>query len=162
MVSVTLREEDLNVMFDHAVREYPDECCGIIIGEQGTAVRNEVRPCANIQRQLKQKYPHLYQRDADTGYFVDPKEMMAVFDDAAKRKLDIVGFYHSHPNHEPYWSEEDHRAAMWAGAGEPSYPSAFHVVVSIYGGVVKSAAAYVWDEANKVFARKDIARGGRG
>ncbi len=142
-------------MHDHAIREFPNECCGIIIGSATDPSSVEVRPCANIQHELKEKYPHLYQRDADTGYFVDPKELMTIFDEAARKKLDIVGFYHSHPNHEPYWSAEDHRAAMWAGTEEPSFPDAYHIVISIYDGAVKSYSMYMWDAGLKLFTCRE-------
>jgi len=151
-----LRPEDLEVMYAHAEREYPDECCGVVIGKHGDPSSNEVRPCANIQRQLKEKYPHLYQRDADTGYFMDPKDLKTAFEDASAAGLDLVGFYHSHPNHDAYWSEEDHRAAMWAGADEPSFPDAGHVVISIYDGKTKGAAMFEWSVAEKRFVRSEI------
>jgi len=156
MSSKTLRPEDMEIMYSHAVREYPNECCGIILGKVGDPSFNEVRPGTNIQQQLKEQYPHLYQRDADTGYFLDPKELMAAFTDAEKRELEVTGFYHSHPNHAPYWSDEDHRAAMWAGTGEPSYPDTYHVVISIYDGIVKGAAMFLWDAVSGQFVEEPI------
>jgi len=153
---IDLRPEDLDAMFSHAEREYPNECCGVIIGKTGDSSKNEVRPGTNIQAQLKERYPELYQRGADTGYFLDPKELRAAFEDAAARGLDVIGFYHSHPNHDAYWSEEDHRAAMWAGTDEPSFPDAVHVVISIFDGKVRGAAAFVWDERERRFIRHDF------
>lgn len=151
-----LRPEDLEIMFDHARREYPHECCGVIIGDISDSSKNEVRPGTNIQNQLKEKYPDLYQRAADTGYFLDPKELKKAFEDAAKTGRDVIGFYHSHPEHDAYWSEEDHRAAMWADMDEPSFPDAGHVVISIYGGVVKEAAMFIWSQEERRFLRREI------
>lgn len=148
---------DLKVMNDHAEREYPNECCGIILGDRGDPSQNEVRPCKNIQNELKEKYPDKYSRDADTGYFIDPKELITAFNDAAKRKLEVIGFYHSHPDHEAFWSEQDHRAAMWAGGDEPSYPGADHVVISIFHGEAKGAAVFAWNPESKHYERNDLA-----
>ena len=148
---MNLRTQDLEEMYHHAEREFPSECCGVVIGEKGNSRRNEVRPCKNIQHELKEKYPNQYSRDSDTGYFMDPKELKAAFDDAARQKLEVVGFYHSHPNHDAYWSEEDHRASLWGD--EPSFPEAFHVVISIYHGKVKGYAAFEWDGSLKRFAQ---------
>ncbi len=156
MSAPKLRPQDIKIMYDHAVDQYPNECCGIIIGKSDEPEKTEVRRCANIQHELKERYPHLYQRDADTGYFVDPKELIAAFKDAADNGLDVIGFYHSHPNHDPYWSKEDHRAAMWAGTDEPSFPGAFHVVVSIYDGVVRGAAMFIWDPQSGGFAGRAV------
>ncbi|MBI4666672.1 MAG: M67 family metallopeptidase [Nitrospinae bacterium] len=149
-----LRPEDLEVMFAHARREFPNECCGVILGALGDYSKNEVRPCANIQHQLKEKYPELYTRDADTGYFMDPKDLKHAFEDAMKNGKTVIGFYHSHPGHEAYWSGEDHRAAMWAGSDEPSFPDASHVVISVYEDGVKGHAVFSWSPAEGRFARK--------
>lgn len=146
---------DIDIMYRHAERQYPNECCGVIIGDAADPSKSEVISCTNIQHELKEKYPHLYSRDADTGYFIDPKELKAAFDRASKLKLAVIGFYHSHPNHDAYWSEEDNRAAMWGD--EPSFPGAFHVVISIYNGKAKGYAAFGWDADSKSF--KNISPG---
>ncbi len=151
-----LRPEDIQVMKDHAERDFPNECCGVIIGDHDDPSNNEVRPCANIQQELKEKDPERYSRDADTGYYLDPKDLMKAMKDASKRGLDIAGFYHSHPNHDAYWSEEDQRAAMWGGADEPSYPDACHVVISIRNGIAKEAAGFKWSHEEKMYKRYDI------
>ncbi|MGK7344512.1 MAG: Mov34/MPN/PAD-1 family protein [Candidatus Nitrospinota bacterium M3_3B_026] len=151
-----IRKEDLAVMYGHAEAEYPDECCGVIIGDPEDPGANEVRPGKNIQAQLKEKYPDVYSRGADTGYFLDPRDLKAAFEEAAKRGLQVIGFYHSHPEHEAYWSEEDNRAAMWEGSDEPFYPDAVHVVISIFDGKAKGAAAFAWDNEEKRFTRHDL------
>lgn len=150
---LVLNPSDIIVMSDHAKREFPDECCGVILGSPSDPSRNEVRPCANIQRELKERYPHLYSRDADTGYYMDPKDLKSAFDDASRRGLEVVGFYHSHPNHDAYWSDEDHRASLWAGTDEPSFPDTSHVVISVYDGEVKDIAIFTWRPEIKEFVR---------
>lgn len=144
-------------MYAHAEREYPNECCGVIIGVHGDPSKNETRPCKNIQNELKDKYPGENLRSADTGYFMDPADVRAAFENAAKKKLDVIGFYHSHPDHEPYWSKEDHKASMWAGTCDPSFPDASNIVISVVDGVVKGAAIFCWDEEAKKHIRSDIA-----
>ena len=151
-----LRTEDFNIMKDHAEREFPHECCGVIIGDFSDVTKTEVRPCTNIQNELNEKYPDKYTRNADTGYFIDPEELHKAMTDAANRKLDIIGFYHSHPNHDPYWSAEDNRSAMWEGTNEPLYPDASHVVISVYDGKVAGASIFKWNELEKKFLQNDV------
>ena len=153
MSSIMLREEDYAIMYDHAEREFPNESCGLIIGDLDDLSKTEVRPCANIQHLMKEKYPDQFQRDADTGYFMDPKEVRVAFEDAGKKQLQVIGFYHSHPNHDAYWSDEDHRAAMWAGTEEPSFPDAANIVISVYDGKVKGSAMFCWNDETKKFER---------
>ncbi|VAX22535.1 hypothetical protein MNBD_NITROSPINAE01-1777 [hydrothermal vent metagenome] len=151
-----LRAKDFDVMKEHAEREFPHECCGVIIGDFSDNTKTEVRPCANIQNELNEKYPDKYTRSANTGYFIDPKDLHKAMMDASKQNLDIIGFYHSHPNHEPYWSAEDNRAAMWEGTGEPLYPDASHVVISVYDGKVKGASVFKWNDPEKKFLQHDV------
>ncbi|HEB72617.1 MAG TPA: M67 family peptidase [Nitrospirae bacterium] len=156
MSALKLRPEDLEIMYAHAADQFPNESCGVVLGKADEPEKTEVRRLTNIQRQLNKLYPDLYQRDADTGYFADPKELIRVFKDAASGGLEVIGFYHSHPNHDAYWSIEDHKAAMWAGTDEPSFPDAFHVVISVYDGVVKGAAMFRWDAKSKSFTESSI------
>jgi len=48
-------------------------------------------------------------------YNIDPKELIAAQKQARQAGLDIVGFYHSHPNHPPRWSQTDLAEAHWIG-----------------------------------------------
>jgi len=149
-----LRQEDLEVMERHAEQEFPHECCGLVLGKPGDSSRNEVRPCGNIQEEMRRRDPDAFQRGADTGYFMDPKDLRDAFRDAAEKGLEIVGFYHSHPDHGAYWSEEDHRAAMWGD--EPSYPDAFHVVISVMNGKVAGKSLFLWDAPGRRFTAVDL------
>ncbi|MBI4828209.1 MAG: M67 family metallopeptidase [Nitrospinae bacterium] len=154
--TVAPRPEDLQVMFEHAMREYPFESCGVVIGAPGDPARNAVIPCKNIQRELHERDPQHFRRDADTGYFMDPKDLKNAFTRAAREGLEVVGFYHSHPNHGAYWSAEDHRAAMWADSGEPSYPGAFHIVISVVEGRAREARMFVWDGVSGSFIERAV------
>ncbi len=156
MKPVKLLRRDLDAMFKHAKSEYPSESCGVIIGDLDDPAKNRVRPCANIQNKLKEKYPDTYERGADTGYFMDPKDVRLAFEDANSMGLEVIGFYHSHPDHDAYWSDEDHKAAMWAGTDEPSFPEASNVVISIKEGEVKDVAIFTWNADEKSFVKSGI------
>ena len=146
------RPEDIKAMAAHAEREYPSECCGVILGKRDDPSKNQVRPCKNIQEEMRRRDPDSFKRGADTGYFMDPKDLRDAFMDAHKLGLELIGFYHSHPEHGPYWSDEDHRAAMWGD--EPSYPDAFHVVISVIKGEAAGHSVFAWDEAAKRFSAR--------
>lgn len=144
-----MRPEDLEAMDRQAEEEFPHECCGLVLGKPGDPSKNEVRPCRNIQEEMRQRDPEAFQRGADTGYFMDPKDLHEAFKEAAKKGLEVVGFYHSHPDHGAYWSEEDHKAAMWGD--EPSYPDAFQVVISVMRGKVAQRTLFLWNPEARRF-----------
>ena len=139
-LQIILSEPALAEIGRHAVETFPDECCGVVL-DYGK--RDEVRRLENIQNRLHALDPETYPRLATIAYAMDPKELEAVLDRAAAAGARVKAFYHSHPNHEAYFSAEDKAFAM--PFGEPTFPDAAQLVVSIYDRVVKRVAAYAWD-----------------
>ena len=133
----------------HALAEYPDECCGIIIGKVGDHSEDVLFRCTNIQNKLHEMDPKIHTRDARTAFHIDPRELMKILKEAEKRALAVKVFYHSHPEHDAYFSEEDKRMALFGD--EPTYPDARHLVVSVYGGAIKNSALFFWNPDNKAF-----------
>ena len=131
-----------------AEREFPYECCGFIIGNHSI---EEVRAIANIQNTQHAKDPQAFPRDARTAFLMDPKEHLAVMREIDERKLALKIVYHSHPDHEAYFSETDRRQACSFEPGYPDYPETAYLVMSIMGGKFHRAAAFIWDEPKKEF-----------
>ncbi|MGH7804347.1 MAG: Mov34/MPN/PAD-1 family protein [Candidatus Binatia bacterium] len=130
-----------------AVAAYPEESCGIVLADGDAEL---VRPVPNIQNRLHAEDPAKHPRDARIAYFMEPKALFAVLEESDKQKRPIRVFYHSHPEHDAYFSNEDReRALAW---DEPAYPDAVYLVVSVYGGAIKDRRAYAWDEARRDFA----------
>lgn len=130
-------------MLDHARTEYPRECVGAIIGNGSDSSKNRLIRLSNVQDQMHENDPGRFNRDAKTGYFVDPKEVFNLVRKVESEGLKILAFYHSHPDHECFFSQEDHNAAvMW---DEPVYPGAEYIVISVIGGKIKDALIFSWD-----------------
>ena len=66
----------------------------------------------------------------------------------------LKAFYHSHPNHDAYFSAEDKAGAT--PFGEPTYPEAAQIVVSIYDRIVKRVRAYVWNPERQDFVEVPV------
>lgn len=80
----------LNSIKKHAIKTYPKECCGVLLG-----TFNEYAKVVNMSLELE--------NIADTNskhleYKIDTREILNIDAIASKYKLDIVGFYHSHPD----------------------------------------------------------------
>lgn len=135
----------------HAQDTFPDECCGAILS---SPFGDEVRRIANIQNAMHAKDPESYPRDAAIAYFMDPKELLAVLTAADSGEAKLKAFYHSHPNHDAYFSAEDKARAMFGD--EPAYPEATHVVISVYARQVRTIRAYSWEESAKDFVEIPI------
>ena len=89
----------------HAADEYPRECCGVLLGSRD----RELRHVQQIVR-CRNSHPAPAKR-----YQIEPAELIAVQRDARDLQMEIVGFYHSHPDHPPACSATDLQEANWAG-----------------------------------------------
>ncbi|MGH7833462.1 MAG: Mov34/MPN/PAD-1 family protein [Candidatus Binatia bacterium] len=130
----------------HAAEAFPEECCGVIVRH---GRRDEVRRLNNIQNLKHAQDPENNPRDAKIAYAMDPKELMAILEATERSGGELKAFYHSHPNHDAYFSEEDKAGAT--PLGEPTYADSAQIVISIYNRKVKQIRAYAWDEQEKDF-----------
>ena len=90
----------------HGEETYPHECCGVLLGEMngdGRKVTSVVR-CGNTRTD-----------SPENRYHIDPRELVKIQREGRERGEDIVGFYHSHPDHPPQWSQTDLAEAHWIG-----------------------------------------------
>ena len=90
----------------HGVETYPFECCGIMLGragEDGIEVSSLLR-AGNTRTDA-----------AHNRYHIDPRELIAAQREGRKLGLEIMGFYHSHPDHPAMWSSTDFAEAHWFG-----------------------------------------------
>ena len=98
-------------MVDHALREAPLECCGILAGKGRTVRRMFETRNADESR---------------TTYLMNPEQQLRVFREMEEEGLDMVAIYHSHPNTIPFPSVRDVRLA-W-------YPDVAYLIISLKDG----------------------------
>jgi len=138
----------MEAMVAQAEREYPHECCGFVIGDGDS---EEVRPITNIQEQKHREDPAAFPRDARTAFLMEPKEHLAVLQEIDRRGLKLKAVYHSHPDHDAYFSATDRAQACSFDPSEPDYPDAVYIVMSIRSGKFARAAAFAWDAGAREF-----------
>lgn len=135
-----LTKETVEKLYAHALEEYPFECCGVVAGNGDD---QKVHLCENIQNSLHSKDPARFTRDARTAYFIDRGDFDWIISNANENGDEIIALYHSHVEHEAYFSEEDFDAQTVFG--EPEFPDALHVVVSIIGKKINDIKCFKWD-----------------
>jgi [CysO sulfur-carrier protein]-S-L-cysteine hydrolase len=152
MRTVLISRQAFETMIAQAEREFPFECCGFIIGDD----TDEARPVRNIQNEKHTADPATFHRDARTAFLMDPREHLAVLQEIDRRKLKLKAVYHSHPDHEAYFSATDRAQACSFDPTEPDYPETAYIVLSVRNGKFSNAAAFVWDEARKDFTEAEL------
>lgn len=107
----------------HGEQTYPHECCGILLGKSDSD---------NITVHQLIRAGNTRTDSAHNRYHIAPQELIAAQREARKQSLDIVGFYHSHPDHPAQWSPTDFAEAHWFGCA--------YVITSVDGDKIKGAA----------------------
>jgi proteasome lid subunit RPN8/RPN11 len=103
----------------HGEETYPNECCGIMLG---TADGDRIAVAALLRA------GNTRTDSAHNRYNIAPRELIAAQREGRKLGLDIVGFYHSHPDHPAQYSTTDFAEAHWFGCA--------YVITSVYGDKV--------------------------
>lgn len=153
MTPASIERAIFDQIISQAEREFPYECCGFIISG---VTSEEARPITNIQNLKHAEDPASFTRDARTAFLMDPREHLAVLNEIDRRKLSLKAVYHSHPDHDAYFSATDRKQACSFDPGEPDYPDTIYIVLSIRGSKFSRAAAFVWDEARKDFIETEL------
>ncbi len=147
-----LAKTSLDAIRRHAERTYPNECCGVIVaGPDGGERVIELR---NVQDEMHARDPERYPRTARTAYTPDAAEFKRAHDLWETPGNRLLAFYHSHPDHDAYFSDED--VAQATPLGEPSYPQAVQIVVSVREGRAGDMKAYRWDEMSASFVETPL------
>lgn len=128
----------LREIYDHMESAYPHECCGLMIGTSDGSERvvHAFRKCRNLNTDR-----------AHDRYQMDPLCQLKAQQEFANTPWDIVGIYHSHPDHPSKASQTDTDAAF-AGYS--------YVIVSVQKGTVATAQSWDLNEAEKKFYEEPL------
>jgi len=136
-VTIEIPKSVLQAIHDHARAAYPEECCGFLLGHSDAPRRiEESRRARNVATENRAR-----------RYSIDPLELLHADDDARKKSLELIGVYHSHPDHPAAPSEYDRsRAASWLS----------YVIVSVVDREPKDVTAWQFDETARLFRPEAI------
>lgn len=109
----------------HGEATYPEECCGFLLGHMVDG-ENQVVAAHRAQNQREENRERRYQ--------ITPADYLAASKAAETQGLEIVGFYHSHPDHPAQPSQTD--------LEEATFPGFVYVIVSILNGVSDKLTAW--------------------
>ena len=127
----------LREIYDHTESSYPHECCGLMIGTfGGEKVVHAFRKCKNLNTER-----------AHDRYEMDPMCMLKTQREFEGSPWDIIGIYHSHPDHPSRPSQTDTDRAF-AGYS--------YVIISVEKGTVTSARSWVLNETEKRFTEEPL------
>jgi proteasome lid subunit RPN8/RPN11 len=121
-------------------QEYPNECCGALIGrvEDGRKIVIDIIPISN-KREPEAKH---------NRFLIRPEEFLECEKTARKQKLDLIGFYHSHPDHLSLPSGYDLEHAL------PVYS---YIIISVELGKAAELTSWLLRGDRSQFDREEVA-----
>ena len=124
---------------DHGARDYPYECCGVLLGdvERGTGVK--------VVQGLK-PLPNVHEEGHERRFLIAPEEMLALERAARAGGPKVLGFYHSHPDHPARPSDYDRD---WA------WPWYSYIIVAVAKGVPADMTFWTLDEERNAFSAEE-------
>ncbi len=135
-----LTQELLEQIYRHGEQAFPHECCGLLLGRAQGRTRTvvQVLPARNLN-------------PAQDRYRLDPADRLRADEHARRQGLLIVGFYHSHPDHECYFSPTDLEQSEEYQWRRPWVPSAYsYLVASVKGGRAVDRKSFIVQEGRAV------------
>lgn len=134
-MSLRLRSDLAAAIRRHGEQGYPHEVCGLLLGEFE----------ADGARRVVEIFPLENERDdsRENRYAVSGASMFRAERHARRVGLDVVGYYHSHPNSPARPSQYDLDHATWPGI---SYP-----IVSVVDGTAADLRSYLLDDDRSRF-----------
>jgi len=119
-----LFQKIIDALIVHAKEEAPNECCGLLGGQDG--VIHQVYPIANLPSQDPMVFALQVPDDRRVRYVMDPKGQLLAQKQMRQTSMDLMGIYHSHPHSPAYPSATDVRLAF--------YPEVYYLIVSLGHG----------------------------
>jgi proteasome lid subunit RPN8/RPN11 len=104
---------DYEALRAHGEETYPNECCGVLLGKNLPGEGDGAAAVNHVQQTVRAGNTRT--DSAHNRYNIAPQELVKIQRRARGLGLDIVGFYHSHPDHPAQWSPTDFAEAHWLG-----------------------------------------------
>lgn len=151
-MTIAISQAQIQIIVDRAEQIYPEECCGILLGTISGSLKTvvEVIPTVNVwgNPELADVLADLTEicRTKTSRYTIDPQAIFQATKRGRDLQLEIVGFFHSHPDSPAVPSICD-RDLAW---DVYSYP-----IVSVMQGKVKDFKSWVLDELS-IFQQEEI------
>jgi proteasome lid subunit RPN8/RPN11 len=140
---VTLTSELAQKIRAHGSETYPHECCGALLG------REELLDGRKIVREILDLYPLVNRREDSprNRFSVTSEDVRAAEKAAREKELEVVGWYHSHPDHPACPSQYDR---------EHAWPWYSYVIVSVANGKPAEMTSWRLNDDRQEFSSENI------
>ena len=133
--AINISQDVINKIYSHSKKDYPYECCGILIGDFETKKVEKILEATNLRK------------DREDRFEIAPEDLLKGEKLARDLSQDVIGYYHSHPDHPDEPSEYDRARA---------FPGMSYIIVSVNKGTQTSSRSWVLSESDFKFKEEKI------
>src|SRR6266700_483470 len=139
---IRIDEKNIEAITSHAVRDYPHECGGILIGRFEVDGKKTVVETLPLENAREEEARH-------NRVLILPVDVLRAEKYAREQNLDVIGYYHSHPESPavPSQYDLDHALPVWS-----------YVIASVIGGKVVEILSWEMENDRSKFNAEDIER----
>jgi len=136
---IRISKDLLDQIREHGVRDYPYECCGLLLGRYGAneKIVKEMYPISNAREESAKR----------NRFLIQPHELMRGERYAMGKDLEVVGFYHSHPDSPAVPSQYDL---------EHAWPTYSYIIVSTTADQAKDLFSWEQEPDRSRFNQEEI------
>lgn len=137
---ISINEELIEQIKAHGERDYPFECGGMLIGHFDEKTGKTVVELMPMENASEESTRH-------NRVLILPKEVLRAERYARSKKLDVVGYYHSHPDEKavPSQFDLDHALPVWG-----------YIIVSVLRGKAVDVRAWEMENDRSKFDEEEI------
>ena len=142
-MTISVGPAQLDEIRRHGESDYPHECCGLLIGsfgENGGKLADEILPISNAREESAKR----------NRFLITPEDLLRGEKHARKQGRDVVGFYHSHPDHPAVPSQFDL---------DHAWPVYSYIIVSVLEGAACDLLSYELRADRSRFDAEDLLKG---
>ncbi len=158
-MALKLAPEHFEAIRTHGARDYPNECCGMLLGraEGAKKIAVEIVALNNLRHDPKRAQEVLPLDEPGleserNRFLIDPLDQLKAEKDARARGLGVLGYYHSHPDHPARPSIYDR---------EHAWPWYSYVIVNVQAGKPGEMTSWVLSEDRSRFDPEEMESSGR-
>jgi proteasome lid subunit RPN8/RPN11 len=136
---IAIGEKQLTEIREHGVRDYPYECCGLLLGryDEGRKFVSETYPISNAREESAKR----------NRFLIMPDELLRGERYAREHDLEVVGFYHSHPDSPAVPSQYDL---------EHAWPTYSYIIVSTSANEARDLFSWEQEPDRSRFNQEEI------
>ena len=136
---IAIGEKQLTQIREHGIRDYPYECCGLLLGRYTTDRKfvSETYPISNAREESAKR----------NRFLITPDELLRGERYAREHDLEVVGFYHSHPDSPAVPSQYDL---------EHAWPTYSYIIVSTSANEARDLFSWEQEPDRSRFNQEEI------